>query len=497
VRLSSLLPGQVREGDPDPSISGLACDSRRVEPGFLFFGIQGFRQDGHDFLDEAYRNGGVAAVVEKPVEGAMFPVYRVDNCRRALAWASAVFYGHPGSHLHVVGISGTNGKTTVSYWLDAIYARCGFKTGLIGTIQYRCDGWVLPSGMTTPESLDLQGLLSRMLKAGASHVVMEVSSHALALERVAGIEFDCAVLTNVTHDHLDFHRDLEEYRAVKAGFLQNLRPGGQKGRPLAVVNADDPFCAALTLGEGVGLIPFGFGEDSLVRAQDHFFGPDGTRAVISLGGHPLTVRLKLPGRFNLANALAAAAVAYGQGLEPARIKEGLEALTAVPGRCETVDTGAGFRVVIDFAHNPDALAKLLTLPSPSPAGRKILVFGCEGGKDRLKRPLMGAVAAKEADYAILTCDNLHNEEPEQIFSEVMVGMGTGPGNHEVIPDRYMAIKRAMELAERGDLVLVAGKGHEQTMIVRGQYLPFSDREVVANLMGGETACQTGALVLRG
>jgi UDP-N-acetylmuramoyl-L-alanyl-D-glutamate--2,6-diaminopimelate ligase len=490
VRLSSLLSGWV--GDPDPQVCGLAYDSRRVQPGFLFFCIPGLRRDGHDFLGEAWRRGAVAAVVEKPVAEAPLPVYRVDNCRRALARTSAVFYGHPAAGLTVVGISGTNGKTTVSYWLEAIYARCGFATGLIGTIQYRCGGFTTPSGMTTPESLDLQALLYHMSKKGASHVVMEVSSHALALERVFGLAFDCTVLTNVTHDHLDFHRDLEDYRAVKAGFRKFLRADGG----LFVTNADDPFCAALKPGEGAGLVSFGFGEDSLVRARDYVLGSDGTRAVISLGGYPLPVRLNLPGQFNLANACAAAAVAFGQGVEPDLIREGLESLTAVPGRCEAVDTGAGFRVVIDFAHNPDALAKLLTLAPPEPYGRKILVFGCEGGKDRTKRPLMGAVAASQADYAILTCDNVHNEEPEQIFREVMVGMGTGPGNHEIVPDRCLAIKRALELAERGDLVLVAGKGHEDQMVVRGQSLPFSDREVVNNLMGSEAAWPTAPLTLR-
>jgi len=489
MRLSSLLPGLVPAGCPDPGITGLAYDSRQVKPGFLFFGIRGLRQDGHDFLGAAWRNGAVAAVVEQRVEGAPLPVYRVDNGRRALARASAAFYGYPASRLVVVGISGTNGKTTVSYWLDSIYACCGFKTGLIGTIQYRCDGWSVPSGLTTPESLDLQALLHRMVKARASHVVMEVSSHALALERVSGLTFDAAVLTNVTHDHLDFHRDLFAYRSVKAGFIKGLRPDGG----LFVTNADDPFCAALRPAEGVNLVSFGFGDTALVRVREYRLDCGGTRAVISLGAHSLPVRLNLPGRFNLANASAAAAVAFGQGLAPARIKEGLEALLSVPGRCESVDTGAGFRVVIDFAHNPDALAKLLTLAPPEPSGRRILVFGCEGGKDRTKRPLMGAVAAKQADYVILTCDNPHNEEPEQIFREVMTGLGTG--NHEVVPDRYLAIKRALELAGRGDLVLVAGKGHEESMVVRGGRLPFSDREVVAGLTGGRAACRLAPLPL--
>ena len=481
MRLATLLPDQVRGPGPNPPVAGLAYDSRRVKPGFLFFCIPGFRQDGHDFVEDARRRGAVAAVVERPVD-TLLPAYRVDSSRRALARASAAYYGHPGSRLHVVGISGTNGKTTVSYWLDSIYRCCGFQTGLIGTIQYRYRGWTQPAGMTTPESLELQALLSRMLTAGVSHVVMEVSSHALALERVAGLAFDTVVLTNVTHDHLDFHRDLTSYREVKAGFVRNLRPDG-KGSPLAVVNADDPFCSAIAPGEGVRRITFGLTPPADVRPRHWRLERDGTRAVIDLGGDPVPVRLRLPGLFNLANALAAAAAAFGQGVEPGRIREGLEALTGVPGRCETVDAAAGFRVVIDFAHNPDALARLLTLPPPQVTGRRILVFGCEGGKDRLKRPLMGAIAARAADRIVLTCDNVHHEDPEQIFGEVLAGLRDASGRYEVVPDRRLAIRRALETARRGDLVLVAGKGHERNLIVRGECLPFDDREVVNELLG--------------
>ncbi|HBT48137.1 MAG TPA: UDP-N-acetylmuramoyl-L-alanyl-D-glutamate--2,6-diaminopimelate ligase [Peptococcaceae bacterium] len=481
-QLVGAVAGVLDRGGPrDIEIRGIHYDSRRIEPGFLFVAVPGLRTDGHLYVQEAVRRGAVAVVVQKdlplPPEVAWL---KVQDSRRALADLAACYYGYPSRRLRMFGVTGTNGKTTTAYLIHEILRQTGCPTGLVGTVSNRLGDRVWPAEHTTPESLDLQALLAEMLAAGARAVAMEVSSHALALERVRGTEFDVAVFTNLTQDHLDFHPDMESYFASKAKLFRELGPGCKGGPKYAVINADDPWAERLLCVTGVPVVGYGFGPRAVVRGEGLQMDRSGSKVVVVGPGFRLPVRLRLLGQFNVYNALAAWAVAWQEGLDLQQVAEILGWLTGAPGRFERVERGQEFAVIVDYAHTPDGLENALRAARQLTERRLIVVFGCGGDRDRKKRPLMGEAAARWSDYCIITSDNPRSEEPEDIIAEIEPGVRKVRAlGYEIEVDRRRAIARALEMARPGDTVVIAGKGHENYQLVKGQVLPFDDRVVAA------------------
>ncbi|MFZ5813826.1 MAG: UDP-N-acetylmuramoyl-L-alanyl-D-glutamate--2,6-diaminopimelate ligase [Bacillota bacterium] len=462
------------------SFSGLAYNSKTLKRGELFFCLRGKKTDGHQFAAEAVDAGAAALVVEEFLPLPVLQI-RVPDSRRALARLSRLFYGDPAARLRLVGVTGTNGKTTTTFFIRSVLQQLGSPVGLIGTVFNQLAGPPIPSELTTPESVDLVRLFRQALDEGCPWMVMEVSSHALAMGRVEPADFDLAVVTNITRDHFEFHGTFEHYFASKARLVREMTPERKPGCPKAcILNADDPQVMRMAEGLEIPVITFGLERPADLRATDLDEGLAGTGFTLHLpGASPVRVRLPLPGAFNVANALAAAAVGWQAGVPLQGIVRGLEGCPPVPGRVEAVDEGQPFHVLVDFAHNPDALAKLVSLRPTEPGGRTILIFGAEGGKDRGKRPQMGE-AARGADYVIITSDNMHAEEPLEVAAQIAAGLGERP--HEIIPDRREAIARGVELARPGDLLIIAGKGHEQTWVWQGKRIPFDDRAVVRELI---------------
>lgn len=470
--LPTFEPNQPVRGD----ISGLAYNSKTLKSGELFVCLRGKKIDGHQYAAEARERGAAALVVEEFLPVDLMQI-RVPDTRKALARLGRKFYGDPAASLGLVGVTGTNGKTTTAFYIRSVLTELGKPVGLVGTVFNQFAGPPLPSELTTPESLDLWRLFRQALDEGCPWVVMEVSSHALAMGRVEPADIDLAVVTNITRDHFEFHQTFEHYFASKARLVRELTPERKGGRPKAcILNADDSQVMQMAEGVEAPVITFGIRSPADVRATDLEAGLSGSRFTLHLpGASPALVRLPMPGEFNVANALAAAAVGWQAGVPLEGIVRGLEQCRSVPGRVEAVDEGQGFHVLVDFAHNPDALAKLVTLRPEGPEGRTILLFGAEGGKDQGKRPQMGE-AARGADYVVITSDNMHAEDPLDVARQIAAGLGDTP--YEIIPDRREAIVRGVELARPGDLLIIAGKGHEQTWVWAGQRIPFDDRNVV-------------------
>lgn len=489
MRLDRLLEGVEvldLEGDPGTEVRGLAWDSRRVAPGEAFFAIPGLLTDGHHYLSEALSRGAGALVVERPVAASGVPVVRVVDSRRALALAAANFHHHPSRKLRVIGVTGTKGKTTTTFLLRALLQAAGVPTGLVGTVVNVVGGREYPVERTTPEAPELQALLAAMLAAGDRAVVMEVSSHALALSRVVGCEFDTAVFTNLGRDHLDFHGSLEAYLEAKLALFAGLGspdfPPAKAGRKTAVINADDPAAARFLEAARVAAFTYGLGERAMVRAEQLSLGPEGSEFLLCAGyrGEPaelaLPLHLGLPGRFNVYNALAAITAAMAEGVHPAAAAEPLR-YTTIPGRLERVDEGQPFTVLVDYAHTPESLENVLRTARECSRGRLITVFGCGGDRDRGKRPLMGRVAAALADLIVVTSDNPRSEDPRAIIDEILAGCGgPDPARIWVVPERAEAIRRALAAAREGDTVVLAGKGHETYQVIGDRKLPFDDRE---------------------
>ena len=503
MRLSELVQaGEVEEtkGDLDRAIAGLAYDSRQVERDFVFFAVPGAQTDGHEFIRDALERGAAAVVVERKIapqtEGASI---RVRSVRRAMgAWA-ARFYGYPSRRLALVGVTGTNGKTTVTYLMESIFRAAGMAAGVIGTVNYRYQDRALPAPHTTPESVDLQRLLAEMAAAGVDSVAMEVSSHALELERVRAIDFDAAIFTNLTHDHLDFHVDMEHYFLSKSKFFTDYLPAGSKKKKSAVIHGGDPKGRELLQkieSLGVRSVSYGRGPEWDVHPVDVRGDLEGLSGQIRMGDRAVKFSSPLVGAVNLENILAAAAAGFALGIEPEAIANGIVRLANVPGRLEKVENRCGFSVLVDYAHTPDALERALGLLKPLTKGRLIAVFGCGGDRDRGKRPLMGEAAARLSDLVVLTSDNPRSEDPLKILEEIEVGVKkTGiikvsdlnPKSkiqnlkserfYFVEPDRRAAIRLSFQLAQPGDLVLIAGKGHEDYQILGTKKIHFDDREV--------------------
>jgi UDP-N-acetylmuramoyl-L-alanyl-D-glutamate--2,6-diaminopimelate ligase len=471
VRLAELIEGlEVREtaGDTAVEVTGLAYASRRVEAGTLFFCFAGQRADGHDFAPAAAEAGAAALVVERRLDVPVTQVV-VPDARAAMAPVAARFQGEPTTALEMAGITGTNGKTTTAFLLRAILERAGRQTGLLGTVKQIVGGAEEDVERTTPEAIDLQATFRRMLEAGDAACVMEVSSHALFLHRSDAIDFDVALFTNLTQDHLDFHTDMEDYFRAKR-MLFEMEPAA------AVANADDPY--GRRLAEEFECVTFSTeGADADFGARDVAFDAAGARftAVGPEGETP--VRIGLPGHFNVANALGALAAAAALGVDPATAAEGLAEADRVPGRFEPIDEGQEFAVLVDYAHTPDSMENVLRAARRLTGGRLISVFGAGGDRDRDKRPKMGRVGAELSDLAVVTSDNPRSERPDAIIEEILAGTGEANGV-EVEADRRTAISLALSRAEPGDTVVIAGKGHEQGQEFEGgRKIPFDDREV--------------------
>jgi UDP-N-acetylmuramoyl-L-alanyl-D-glutamate--2,6-diaminopimelate ligase len=478
MKLAELLQGVPGLENPlpfDAEIFSLAYDSRRIKPGSLFFAIQGEKDDGNAYVAAALERGAVAVASERaaPVEHRSRWI-RVQNARRALSMAARGFYGRPDEHLKLVGITGTNGKTTTSYLLESIFQAAGIPCGVFGTIEYRFAGRILPAVNTTPESLDLISHLASLVEAGGQAAVMEVSSHALAQERVWGIKFSAAVFTNLTQDHLDYHKDFEHYFQAKRRLFEGL---GTPPPELAVINREDPWGKKLLNAGSPRTITYGINSGAEVRVKQSALLSNGIRATLATPRGTMEVTSPLLGRANLMNILAATASAIGLGIEPDKIAQGIAGLRTVPGRLERVDAGQPFLVLVDYAHTDDALRNVLSTARGLTGNRLIVVFGCGGDRDRAKRPLMGEAAGSLSDLAVLTSDNPRSENPLRIMSDALVGLQKTGKPYLAEVDREAAIRKAFEHAREGDVVVLAGKGHETYQVLRDKTIRFDDREV--------------------
>lgn len=480
-------------GRTDVEVERLTLDSRRAGPGALFFAVPGTRTDGNRFARDAAAQGaaGVVSELDPPPAPYAFPCpwIQVADIHRAMAAFATVFHGDPSKDLRVVGVTGTNGKTTVCWFLESVFERAGIPAGVLGTVGYRFRGETFAEAVnTTPLALELQATLAGLKERGARAVAMEVSSHALALERVRGVTFDVAVFTNLTRDHMDFHGTREGYLGAKRKLFERLsRSPGDKAARRAVINADDPaaeeFAAAVE--DPVGVVRYGLGENADLRAKVLAAGVDGTRFHVRAADWEGTLRTRLVGAFNVSNALAAFGAARALGLAPESAAAGIEALERVPGRLEAVDAGQDFTVFVDYAHTDDALASVLRELKKLARGRIITVFGCGGDRDRGKRGPMGVAACRGSDEAVLTNDNPRGEDPELIAADVEEGLrAAGLTNYSVELDRSAAIAKAIGKAGPGDVVLIAGKGHEDYQILAGGKIRFDDREHARAALGG-------------
>jgi UDP-N-acetylmuramoyl-L-alanyl-D-glutamate--2,6-diaminopimelate ligase len=468
ARLVAALAPEAVLGSPDPvEVRDLAYDARKVTPGAAFFAVPGARADGHDHAEEAVANGAVALVVERAVAPEV-PQLVVPDARAAMATAADIFFGEPTRELEVAGVTGTNGKTTTAFLLHSILEASGRRPGLLGTVESRVGGETRPVVRTTPEAIDLQRTFREMLDAGDRSVALEASSHAATLHRLDRVRFDVLVFTNLTQDHLDFHGTMEAYYEAKRKLFTGASP------PPAAVNVGDEWGRRLSeeLADAgrAPLITFGFAEDAEVRPERLELDASGAR--LTAAGIELETRLR--GRFNVANVLGAVAAGLLLDLDEDEIAAGVRALEGVPGRFEAVDEGQPFTVLVDYAHTPDSLDNVLRAARDIAAGRVLVVFGAGGDRDRGKRPLMGKVAVDRADVVVVTSDNPRGEEPLAIIQDVLQGTGL---EVEIDPDRSSAIAHTLELAEPGDVVVIAGKGHEQGQEIAGEKHPFDDRVV--------------------
>jgi len=504
MNLKQLLPVleyKELKGDSDPLVVGITQDSRLVQPGFVFVCICGYQQDGHDYIEEAVNRGAVVIVVEKDISGRNFFTFkdsfvwvRVKDSREALALLSSTFYQNPSQKMRIIGITGTNGKTTTTYLVASILEASGFSVGLINTLTCRIKGVEVPSVRTTPESVDLQKALARMVEKGCQYAVVEVSSHSLVLKRVLGCEFDVGVWTNITPDHLDFHRTFSKYQKAKQRLFLSLE-GGKKSGKAAVLNMDDPSYSMMEKSTSAPIFSFGLQKKAQIRAEKIIPGMKGMNFEVHGLFGQIKMQTDLGGIYNVSNILAAIGVGLAEKINIDKIQLGIRKVSHIPGRFETIACGQDFWVVVDFAHTPDALNRLLDTARRLQPGRIITVFGCGGDRDKMKRFPMGRIAATLSDYIIITTDNTRSEDPMSIARQVEEGVCSIRNNerskdenreiskkYEIILDRYKAIERAVSMAKSSDMVVIAGKGHEQYQTIGSKRIPFDDRQVAGKIL---------------
>lgn len=476
ILVAALSPRQII-GPLDRVVESIAYDSRRVQRNGLFVALRGEKSDGHKFIEQAIEKGASVIVTEHEVQHAHATCVVVENTRHALADLAGTFYDRPVRRLKLAAVTGTNGKTTTTFLLKHIYEKANLRCGLLGTVRYEIGDRVLPAVRTTPESLDVQELLAQMVNAGCKAAAMEVSSHALAQDRVRGLEWDVAIFTNLTQDHLDFHGTMENYFEAKAQLFTGLPEQKTKTSATAVINIDDRYGAQLVdrLERKVSVITYGMGARADFRASNYHAEFAGTSYQLDARGKSYLVRVPLIGRFNVANSMAALAAANSMGISLREAILSLGRSPQVPGRLEAVPAKRQFQVFVDYAHTDDALLNVLkTLRELSPR-RLIVVFGCGGDRDKQKRPLMGRVADQNADYSIITSDNPRKEDPDAIIADAEKGFRSD--RYEKIADRAKAIARAIELAQPRDIILIAGKGHEAYQEFADHTVPFDDIQV--------------------
>ena len=479
-------------GNADVEITGITYDSRRIRPGYLFVCIRGEHHDGHAYISEAAAKGAVAVVIDKETEiRDALGVVKVSDSREALGDIAGAFYHNPSASMFCTGVTGTKGKTTTTYLIKSVLDKAGMSCGIIGTLGCVSRNLTIPAKHTTPESSDIQEFLAEMRASGEKAVVMEVSSHAIALQRIRGIDFDVGVFTNIGHDHLDFHGSFSNYLAAKASFFENLaaQSGGHRNSVktrISIINADDPNSDFILSKTRTDVLTYGIsnGSAQITAKELSLYGrATSFLACTPQGSFPVSLHLK--GIFNVYNALAAIACGLARGLSPDTISSGFQSLKGVPGRFESVDEGQPFAVVVDYAHTPDSLENILREARHLGPGNLTVVFGCGGDRDRSKRSVMGKIAAALADRVIITSDNPRTEDVCDICKEIEEGIlheGRPRLGYDIIMDRACAIGRAIFSAEEGDVLVIAGKGHETYQIFHDATIHFDDREVATSLL---------------
>ncbi|KXG75926.1 UDP-N-acetylmuramoyl-L-alanyl-D-glutamate--2,6-diaminopimelate ligase [Thermotalea metallivorans] len=469
-------------GDRDMEIQGVAYDSRRIEQDFVFVCIQGMKADGHDFIQQAIEKGAKAIVVEKDVEvHPSIAVVKVPNGRKALSQIGANFYGNPSAQMDIIGVTGTNGKTTVTHWIKQILETNGTNSGLIGTLSYKILDKEYKASNTTPESLELHRLFREMLDFRVDTCTMEVSSHSLELDRVAHVHFNVGVFTNLTPDHMDFHGNIENYRKAKTKLFYQTTLGN-------VINIDDLYGQQIAdeiKRLDARLITYGISEKADIYAKDIQISPKGTIYHLVAPEFEGKIRINIPGMFSVYNSLAAIGACYALGYGFEEIKKGVENFKGVPGRFELVEDTKDMTIVVDYAHTPDALENVLKTIQGFCTGKIITVFGCGGDRDKKKRPMMGEIAGRLSDYCVITSDNPRTEDPQAILNDIEVGIKGTDCKYKMILDRKEAIREAIRMGRPEDIILIAGKGHETYQIIGEQVFDFDDKKIAQEILREE------------
>ena len=465
-------------GDANAEIKEITYSSRNVHPGYLFAALKGIKTDGFFYVDEAKAKGAAAILSERPKPGDIHGNWiQVADARESMALCAANFFSHPSREMKVVGITGTKGKTTVSYLLEGIFKAAHFQPGLFGTIEYRGPGLSETAKRTTPEAPDLQRMIRQLRDHGATHCVMEISSHSLEMKRAVGIDFDAAIFTNLSGEHLDYHKTMDNYFEAKKK-LFSLNP-----KSIAVINVDDTWGKKLFEKLPMEKISYGLEPDAMIRAETFSFNPDGTEATVKIPAGHLSISSPLLGKPNLYNILSALTAALSLNVPHSAIKKGISTVKTVPGRFEKIANPFGLHIFVDFAHTDDALRNLLETARRLSSGRVLLIFGAGGDKDKSKRPRMGEFAGKLADWTILTSDNPRSEEPLAIITDIELGIKkTGPQKYTIQPDRKKAIREILSMGKKDDYILIAGKGHEDYQVIKDKIIHFDDAEVVRELL---------------
>lgn len=481
MRLADVLKDieyTIVKGNVDVDIRGICYDSRNSKDGSMFVAIKGFKSDGADYIGDAIERGAVAILVDGEISiDKDITLIKVQNTRKSLAKIASNYYGDPSKQLFLIGVTGTNGKTSVTYMIKSILESQNNKVGLIGTIQNMIGDKVYPTERTTPESLDLQRYLRLMVDEGVKYVVMEVSSHSLALNRVDECDFDIAVFTNLTQDHLDFHKTMDDYANAKAKLFRMAKTA-------CVINIDDDYSSLIIENSNAKVVTYGIKDYAYIMAKDIKNDIKGAKYTVQIEDIKSDIALKIPGLFSVYNSLAAISVAFILGIPLQSVKIALKDVK-IKGRFEVLDIDAPYNVVIDYAHTPDGLENLMKAFGEYDTGRKILLFGCGGDRDKGKRPKMGEVAGKYADFVIITSDNPRSEDPMQIISEIEMGIKNTKCPYKIIENRKEAIKYALSIAKDNDIVILAGKGHETYQVLKDRVIDFDEREIVEEILNGD------------
>lgn len=485
MEITRVLEGidyELIKGDLYQEVSGISYDSRTVRPGSLFICIKGFKTDGHIYIEQAINNGAVAILAQDEVDIPLpVTIIRSLDTRKALPKIAANFYSNPSKKLRLIGVTGTNGKTTITHLIKSILEEAGKKVGIMGTLYAKIGNIEKDLKHTTPEAVEIEQFMSIASEEKTDYVVMEVSSHALDLHRVDELDFNIGIFSNLSQDHLDYHQNMEQYRKAKLKLFKMVSLDDEN---FNLVNMDDSNAKYFMESSNARTFTYGINETADVQAINIDISLKGTSFVVKYQDNEFKINMKLVGLFSIYNALAAIALALKENIEPEIIKRALEKVSGVPGRFEQVDCGQEFSVIVDYAHTPDGLENILKTTKQIVENRIITVFGCGGDRDRAKRPLMGEIAARYSDFCIVTSDNPRSEDPQKIIDDIVPGLDIVKNSrYAIIVDRYEAIRHALYLAKKGDVVIIAGKGHETYQLIGDKVLDFDDRKVAREILG--------------